>query len=51
MEALILKKGDIELIVRIGTIPLAFAEEYGWEITHTTVDENTIFNEYSEIRN
>jgi hypothetical protein len=49
MEALILTKGDIQLIVTIGTIPLAFAETYGWNVEERIVDENTIFNQYSEI--
>lgn len=50
MEVLILTKGDKELIVKKGTIPLAFAEEFGWEVIESIVDENTILNAYSEIR-
>jgi len=51
MKALLLTKGDEQLIVQIGTIPLAFAEEYGWKTYEIDVDDTTILNEYSEIRN
>jgi hypothetical protein len=51
MQVLILTKNDIQLIVKIGTIPLAYAQTYGWNVEESIVDENTILNEYSEIRN
>jgi hypothetical protein len=51
MKVLILTKGDIQLIVKIGTIPLAFALEYGWEVSESEVADDTILNSYSEIRN
>ena len=50
MKVLILTKEDTQLIVGVGTIPLAFAEEYGWEVNESEVDDNTLLNSYSEIR-
>jgi hypothetical protein len=50
MKVLILTKEDTQLIVRIGTIPLAFAEEYGWEVSESEVDDDTVLNNYSEIK-
>jgi hypothetical protein len=51
MKALLLTKGDEQLIVSIGTIPLTFANDYGWKAYEIEVDDTTILNEYSEIRN
>lgn len=50
MEVLILTKGDLQLIVKQGTIPLARAEQYGWEVKQSTVNDDTPLNEYSEIK-
>jgi flagellar biosynthesis component FlhA len=49
MKVLILTKEDRQLIFRIATIPLAFAEEYGWEVNETEVTDDTELNNYSEI--
>lgn len=49
MKVLILTKEDRQLIVSMGTIPLAFAEDYGWEVNESEVDDTTILNEYTEI--
>jgi hypothetical protein len=49
MKVLILTKEDRQLIVSIGTIPIAFADKYGWEVNESEVDDTTILNEYIEI--
>jgi len=51
MKALLLTKGTEQLIVKIGTIPLAFADDYGWTVYEIDVADTTVLNEYSEIRN
>jgi len=51
MEVLKLTKGDIELIFKVATIPYGLGVQYGWTVEQINVEENTILNEYSEIRN
>lgn len=51
MQALILTKGDKQLIFKLASIPFGLGIHYGWQITEAIVDEDTQFNDYSEIIN
>ena len=51
MKALILTKGNKQLIFKLASIPHGLGIEYGWQITEAIVDDNTEFNHYSQIMN